>query len=420
MSKRWRVSAPPSTETTLAVPESARPPAEERFRRWGIIAWSTIGVVILVVGVLWALTRVQEIFPSLVVALIVVYVLNPVVSQLQNRGMPRLAGSCLSYLALLATIAIAIALLIPVLIDQGQELARDFPRTWDRITDVAHNVTEWLDRRFGVSVNVREWLGGRTDLITDNLGRVGSFLAGAATTAGLIVVGFVLGFYLLVDLPRLRRAAVRLIPPDRREEAREVASEIGTAMGGFFRGQLLVALIVGIMSSLGLWLVGLPYWAVVGMIAGFFNLVPLIGPFVGAVPAILIAAALAPPITILWVVLVLTGVQQIDNHFISPNVMRWTVRLHPVTIMIALIAGATLAGFFGMLLAVPVTASAKMVASHFWRTRVPWGHEVFEEEEEMELIPAEQAKPEEIEAKASAEASSSDASAGIEPGTGSD
>jgi predicted PurR-regulated permease PerM len=174
-------------------------------------------------------------------------------------------------------------------------------------------------------------------------------------------------------------------------------------MGGFFRGQLLVALVVGIMSSLALWLIGLPYWAVVGMIAGFFNLVPMIGPFVGAVPAMLIAAALSPPITILWVALALTGVQQIDNHFISPNVMRWAVRLHPVTIMISLIAGATLAGFFGMLLAVPVVASAKMIASHFWRTRVPWGHEVFSDEEELELVPDEQATPSEVEARSAGE-----------------
>ncbi len=380
------------------MPDSAHPPTEERFRRWGIIAWSTIGVLILAGGLLWALTQVKEIFPSLVVALIAVYVLNPLVSRLESKGVPRLAGSCLSYFALLAIVAIIIALLIPVLIDQGQALARDFPRTWDRITDVAHNVTAWVDKRFGVSINVREWLGGRTDLLTDNLGRIGRFLQGAATTAGLIVIGFVIGFYLLVDLPRLRRAAIRLMPPDRRDEAREVASEIGTAMGGFFRGQLLVALIVGIMSSLGLWLVGLPYWAVIGMIAGFFNLVPLIGPFVGAVPAILVAAALAPPITILWVVLVLTGVQQIDNHFISPNVMRWTVRLHPVTVMISLTAGATLAGFFGMLLAVPIVASVKMIASHFWRTRVPWGQEVFAEGEKLEMYPKGEASAAEIEA----------------------
>jgi predicted PurR-regulated permease PerM len=198
----------------------------------------------------------------------------------------------------------------------------------------------------------------------------------------------------------LRRAALRLVPPDRREEASEVASSVGTAMGGFFRGQLLVALIVGIMSSVGLRIIGLPYWLVVGFIAGFFNLVPLIGPFVGAVPAILIAAALKPPITILWVIVVMLVVQQIDNHFISPNVMRLTVRLHPVTVMISLIAGATLAGFWGMLLAVPLVASAKMIAGHFWRTRVPWGPEVFGEGDKMEAVSPEQQSPPEIEARA--------------------
>lgn len=411
------VSASSSDEDheALVVPDS-HPLTEARFRRLGIIAWATIGILILAGGVVWAMTRVQEIFPSLVVALITIYVLNPLVSQLEKRGVPRLAGSCLTYIALMAILAIAVALLIPVLIDQGQALARDFPRTWDRITDVAHDVSAWLEQRFGLSVNVGEFLGSRTDLITDNLGRVGRFLQGAATTVGLILIGFVLGFYLLVDLPRLRRAVLRLIPPDRRDEAREVGGEIGTAMGGFFRGQLLVAIIVGLMSSLGLWLVGLPYWAVIGMIAGFFNLVPLIGPYVGAIPAVLVAAALKPPITILWVVLVLTGVQQIDNHFISPNVMRWTVRLHPVTIMISLIAGATLAGFFGMLLAVPVVASLKMIVSHFWRTRVPWGHEVFETDEKMELIPTEHAEPKAVEARAHAEASRSETK-DPEPGT---
>jgi predicted PurR-regulated permease PerM len=150
-------------------------------------------------------------------------------------------------------------------------------------------------------------------------------------------------------------------------------------MGGFFRGQLLVAFIVAVMSSLGLALIGLPYWAVVGVIAGFFNLVPLIGPFVGAVPAIIIALALRTPATALLVIVVLTVVQQIDNHFISPNVMRWSVKLHPVTVMLTLIVGAALAGFFGMLVAVPIVASIKVVVVHLWRTRVPWGEEVFAE-----------------------------------------
>jgi predicted PurR-regulated permease PerM len=214
--------------------------------------------------------------------------------------------------------------------------------------------------------------------LSGNLGGIGHFLLGAVQTLALFIIGPVIAFYLLVDLPRLQRTALRLIPPQRRDEVVEVAASVGGTMGNFFRGQLLVALIVGIMSSIAMRIIGLPYWLVVGMIAGVFNLVPLIGPFIGAVPGILIAGALRTPWHMLWVALGMLVVQQIDNHFISPNVMRFTVRLHPVTVMVTLIAGATLAGFWGMLLAVPGLASIKLVVAHLWRTRVPWGYEVFE------------------------------------------
>ncbi|HYZ91934.1 MAG TPA: AI-2E family transporter, partial [Actinomycetota bacterium] len=239
-------------------------------------------------------------------------------------------------------------------------------------------------------------VGNRSELIGRAVGSAGGFLQGAVQTMTLLVIGLIAGFYLLVDLPRLRAAALRLIPPDRREEARALASSVATAMGGFFRGQLLVAFIVGVMSSIGLRIIGLPYWLVIGFVAGAFNLIPLVGPFVGAIPAIVIAAALKPPITIVWVMVVMLVVQQIDNHFISPNVMRLTVRLHPVTVMISLIAGATLAGFWGMLLAVPVVASAKVIAAHFWRTRVPWGPEVFEETSRLETSGPEQVATPEV------------------------
>jgi predicted PurR-regulated permease PerM len=373
--------------------EVTSPPTVERFRKWGIIAWSTIGVLILAGVVLWALMRVDEIFPPLVLALITVFVLNPVVTRLERAGVRRLFGSCMTYLLGMAVLAIALGLLIPALVDQGQEFAEDLPQTIDEVSAFADRVTEGIEDRFGSSINIGERVG---EAIGGTVGSVGGFLQGAVQTMTLVLIGLIAGFYLLVDLPRLRSAALRLVPPKRRDEAKQIASSVGTAMGGFFRGQLLVALIVGVMSSIGLRIIGLPYWLVVGFIAGAFNLVPLIGPFVGAVPAIIIAAALKPPITIVWVAVVLIVVQQIDNHFISPNVMRLTVRLHPATVMIALIAGATLAGFWGMLLAVPVVASIKVVAAHFWRTRVPWGPEVFEEGDRMETLPKEQVATPEI------------------------
>jgi predicted PurR-regulated permease PerM len=355
----------------------------ERFRRWGIVAWTIIGLLILSYVGLRALLMVREIFPPLVVAVVTIYVLNPLVTRLEGVGIRRLFGGCLSYLVLLAVVSVGMSLLIPVLVRQGQEFADDFPRTVEQVAEMA----EGIERRFNTEINVQEWVGGQSDFLRNSLSQIGHFLTVAAETLTLIVVGLVVGFYLLVDLPQLRAKTLRLFPPDRRGEWRQVAHDVGAAMGGFFRGQLLVALIVAVMSSLGLALIGLPYWAVVGVIAGFFNLIPLIGPFVGAVPAIIIALALKTPTTAVLVVIVLTVVQQIDNHFISPNVMRWSVKLHPVTVMLSLVIGAALAGFFGMLVAVPMFASVKVVAAHLWRTRVPWGAEVFDDGPTIERGP---------------------------------
>jgi predicted PurR-regulated permease PerM len=142
------------------------------------------------------------------------------------------------------------------------------------------------------------------------------------------------------------------------------------AIGGFFRGQLLVAIIVGVMVSVGLAIIDLPFWLIVGLIAGGFNLVPLIGPWVGGVPGVVIALTTRDFGTALWVVAVMAGAQQIDNHFISPMVMQRTVSLHPAVVMLALLAGGALGGFFGLLLAVPVTATLKVILGHLWAVYV--------------------------------------------------
>ena len=160
-----------------------------------------------------------------------------------------------------------------------------------------------------------------------------------------------------------------MLPEGRRDEITGLAEKIGGALGGFFRGQLLVATFVGVASAVGLTLVKVPFAAVVGLIAGVFNLVPLIGPFIGAIPAVILGLLSGEPIRALWGALVLLGVQQIDNHIISPNVMGRTVKLHPITVMLTLLAAGSMFGIFGMLIAIPTIAALKAVATHVWSKR---------------------------------------------------
>jgi len=345
------------------------------------VAWSAIGILIL--GYLvyrFVLVPVRIAFGPLLLALVIVYLLNPIVSRLESRGLPRVWGALLTYMVFLAVVGVALRFLIPIVADQVSSFVSTVPGLLDRaqksLVDAA--------RRLGIEVRSTDILAGlgpqgeAGSFIT----RIFSFTAGFVHALVVFVLGAVLGFYLLVDLPKVQRAAMALIPLRRRGEVRAVLEKMGRALGGYFRGQLLVAAFVGVASMLGLYIVGLPYWALVGAVAGLFNLIPLIGPFIGAVPALFIAFTtsesggllhLRPGLPMaVGAALALLAVQQIDNHIISPNVMARTVKLHPVTVMLGLLIGGTLAGLVGMLITVPVIASAKIVLLHLWDSRVQW------------------------------------------------
>jgi predicted PurR-regulated permease PerM len=186
----------------------------------------------------------------------------------------------------------------------------------------------------------------------------------------IVVLSPIIAFYLLVDLPHTRRVLDSLVPSAARPEVEAVARRLNRAMGGFFRGQLAVALIVGVLCSSGLATIGLKFWFLVGMIAGLFNLIPLIGPWIGGVPGVAIALTTGSLLQALGVVIVMVAVQQIDNHLITPQVMQRAVRLHPAAVMLALLAGGTLGGLFGLLLAVPGAAALKIIGGHLWRVHV--------------------------------------------------
>ena len=348
-----------------------------RAARWGVLAWVAIGLLVLaIIFFRYVIFPVRIIFPPIVLALIFVYLLNPVVTWMTNRGIPRLLATLVTYLVILSAIGVGLRYLIPVLVDQVEHFSKTLPTL---LTNAQAGFRDLLDR-FGIE-------GGTGALdsaqILDAAERLFSLTKGLLSGALILMLGLILGFYLLVDLPNIRRGAILFVPARRRPAVLAVLRKVGAAIGGFFRGQLLVAVFVGIASTIVLFIVGLPYWALVGMITGLFNLIPLIGPFIGGGIAAFIAFTttgqtggllhLEPgwPLAI-GSAIALTIVQQIDNHIISPNVVARTVKLHPVTVMLALLAGGTLLGLWGMLLAVPVVASAKILMLHAWDTQATW------------------------------------------------
>jgi len=353
-----------------------------RAARVAIVAWAIVGVAILayLLG-RFVLYPIRIIFPPLVLALVLVYLLNPVVSALERRGLKRVWATLLTYLVFLTAVGFALAYLIPLVSHQVTAFARSIPGLLQR----AENSLADFARRLGLHVKAEDLVSTfqRQGGVGKFIGRISSLTGQVLHVALVLVLGPVLAFYLLVDLPNLRRAAQAAIPARRRGEVQDVATTLTVAVGGYFRGQLLVALFVGIASMFGLWVVGLPYWAPVGLIAGLFNLIPLIGPLIGAIPALFIAFTTPEPVSGLlhprpgWPLavaasVVLLVVQQIDNHVISPRVVTRTVKLHPLTVMLSLLAAGAVLGLWGMLLVIPVVAAAKILAMHYWDTRMVW------------------------------------------------
>jgi predicted PurR-regulated permease PerM len=346
--------------------------ATEGIRRAGSVAWAFVGLAVAVAIIGWVAWKVAVIFPPLILAGAIVFILNPLISLLQRRGIPRVAGVALTYFGFMAVVVLIGLLMWPAVHDQGENLGDRWPQirtkmeTWvdDRAESFKGTPFEF-DRQ-----KVTEAFSSTDVSVRDQIDRVAKVGVQVFHVLLVMILTPIFAFYLLVDLPHLRQVADGLIPATARPEVLVLARRMNAAVGGFFRGQLVVALIVGILVSIGLLIIGLPFWLLIGMVAGFFNMIPLVGPYIGGIPALVIALTTKEPITALWVILIMVTVQQIDNHFISPLVMQRVVKLHPVLVMLALLLGGTLGGFFGLLVAVPTAAILKILMGHLWRVHV--------------------------------------------------
>ena len=367
-------TAGPVTESPSTPDPSTVAPGTiaDRIRGAGSIAWAIVGLaaVIALLGVVGFVLR--AVFAPLILAGAIVFLLNPVVTRLTQRGLPRAVSTGVAYLAVAGVIALAAVSIFPLAAQQADGLAEEWPAIERRaerwIEDVAQN-SQGTFFEFDRS-ELQDALDGGESTLADQLAqarRIGMVLFHFVL---IVVLAPIIAFYLLVDLPHLTKVARSLVPLKYRAEIELVMRRLNRAIGGFFRGQLAVAVLVGVMVSIGLAVIGLRFWFLVGMIAGLFNMIPLVGPWVGGIPGVIIALTTGDMMQALGVVIVMVIAQQIDNHFITPQVMQRAVSLHPAAVILALLAGGTLGGFFGLLLAVPVAAALKILVGHIWRAHV--------------------------------------------------
>lgn len=339
--------------------------------------------------VIWVGTQISFVFEPIQVILALVtvplivaglffYFLVGIVDFLEKRlkGKRTLAVA-ITLIGLVLIFTLVFSILGPVLGEQITSLVNAMPSIAKELQKQAFAVRDTLlqneffarfmaenDEMFrNLTTNITSYLGDLFGNIASSFGQVVGFVTSAVIT--IVVIPFML-LYMLLDGKRLPDAIVKLLPSSYEKETRHILHDMHETVRSYVNAQLLVAFFVGITSLIGLWIIGVDYAILLALFMMVTNIIPYVGPFLGAAPAVVVAF-IQDPIKVLWVIVVIIIVQQIESNVISPLIQGKSLKVHPLTIIIVLLVAGNLAGIIGMLIAVPFYAVAKTVVQNIVR-----------------------------------------------------
>jgi len=320
-----------------------------------LIRYALFGLA-LTVALLWATYLVRDALLLIYISTLVAIGFGPIVTAIEKRRLagrhrlPRWAAILVIYVILIGSIVAVGIMIVPPLVEQ----ARDF---WTELPALVRRGQQWLIDRGLLSQQIspreafEQTAGGRTDAVGTVVGAIWGFVGGLF---GLITI-LILAFYFLVDSDSIVRTFVRLFPRSERRRVEDACRRISTKVSAWLAGQLFLAGIIGASAAVGLWLLGVPYFYVLALIAGVGEMIPVVGPILAAVPAVAVALSVSPSMA-LFVALFFLIQQQFENHVLVPKVMERQVGVSAVVVIIALLIGGSLLGIVGAILAVPTAA----------------------------------------------------------------
>ncbi len=329
--------------------------------------------------IIWLLRTLGSLLAPFVLALALAYILDPLVDRLEARGVRRSLAVALLTLPLLALFTLAVVFGIPALIDQAGQVIDNIPAAMQRAVNWLDSAQTWLQRlpifrgegmaRAFDSFSPERLAGYIQERQAEIASRIWSGVLGMGkgvsvvlTILGYVVLVPVLVVYLLMDFDGIVRRVLTLIPVPARTQWMPLLHEYNTLLSRYLRGQVLEAMIVGLLTWLGLLILGFPYSGFVGAVAGVFNLVPYLGLVVSAIPALIIALFSGNVLVSLAKAgAVFLVVQLLDSTVTGPRIVGGSVGLHPVWVILAIAMGSALFGFIGLLLAMPAALLIKIL-----------------------------------------------------------
>lgn len=311
----------------------------------------------------------KSILIPLAIAVFITYLLLPIVEKIHQAGVPRTLSILIIYLLFFGGLGYGFYKGVPIFIKQLTELSEGIPvlaESYESMLDKLHDHTDaWPDGmhdRIDKFVNQAEaFAGSWAERTITSIRFVFDYMLVAAIIPFLV-------FYMVKDIDTMKKAVWYVTPASWRKRGSAFIRDVDDSLGDYIRGQLFVCLVVGLGAGLSFWLFGLPYPLILGLVVGATNVIPYFGPIIGAVPALMIAAALSTKLIIVVIATILT-LQFIESNILGPLVVGKSLHMHPVVIMLGLLAGGELAGIIGMILAVPVMAVLKVMFAHFLAAR---------------------------------------------------
>ena len=308
------------------------------------ISWVSLWRVLFVVAFAVALYLIKDVLLVLFMALVISSALDAPISYLESKKIPRILATIFVFLAALSVLTLLLYTIVPVAIFEMKNLFEKLEEL--EIPAIGAFITPKLTEELKTN------LGNFTNLLFS--GGVSFIEVIAGIFGGIAFVGavFVLSFYLAASRDGVERFLRAVLPADAEDIAVKVYLSAKQKLGLWLKGQLILSFTVGILAFLGLWILGVKYSLILGILAAVLEMVPFVGPIFTGATAFLLGVSESFTLGIMVIVLFVI-IQQIENHLLIPLVMRKTVGLHPVVAVIALLAGAQIAGFVGIILAVP-------------------------------------------------------------------
>ena len=344
--------------------------------RWTL----TVAAVSAVLAALWSVLNIMVL---VVMAAVLAIGLDPAVRAMERRGQSRGRAVTLIFLGALAVVILFASLVIPRLVSQVGELADNIPGAVDDIATRDDAIGRYV-RENDVAEKLQKFVKDLPGKITNSFGTIVGVAGKVGSVIFNIVTVAILTIYFMLSLPRMRRTAAIAFAPGTRERAEDVMDQAISRIGGYVAGILTTASIAGtsalvFFTILGMLGLGIPFAVPLAVFSGLLGLVPAVGAYIGAAPAVIVGFFQSPATGVVILVYFIVY-QQIENYVIQPRIMKNAVNLSPAAVIISTLVFGSLAGFAGAVLALPAAATIKVIIVElFLRDRVAGGDRVAQE-----------------------------------------